>query len=96
MRPPTNHFANGGFHSSTLLQRENQWSAPACSAQNASGSASARSQMRRYSSTLPICAAALNLGGGGKSRSSRRTDSMSEFAICYLQLWTCQDESRSK
>src|SRR4051812_4174060 len=39
--PPVNHFACGGFQSSTLLHFFDHCSCEACSAQNASGSFSA-------------------------------------------------------
>ena len=41
--PPTNHFTNGGVHSSTVSQGRLHSSRPASSAQNASGSSAARS-----------------------------------------------------
>src|ERR1041384_5246218 len=73
--PPTNHFANGSFHSRTLSQRLNQWSASACSAQKDSGSSAARAYSFSYSSKLLISAFEAKSAGGGKSRDSLRTES---------------------
>src|SRR4051812_48032763 len=60
--PPTNHFAYGGFHSSTLSHLRNQCSSLAASAQKRSGLSTDARYIRRYSSIDLTCAAALNAG----------------------------------
>src|SRR3954470_24250729 len=72
VRPPTNHFAYGGVHSSTLSHFLNQCSSLAASPQKRSGSSIDARYIRRYSSIDLTCAAALNAGGGGKTRCSWR------------------------
>ena len=73
--PPTNHFANGGCQSSTLSHCCAQVSRSACSAQNASRSASARSY--QSSVALACCGELLRrreaaaLGGQVVQRGSR-------------------------
>src|SRR3954454_18344094 len=74
--PPTNHLANGSFHSSTVSHLRNQSRSSACFAQNAIGSAAASAYIRLYSSKLPMCAFAAKLAGGGNNRCSLRIDSI--------------------
>src|ERR1051325_1771756 len=76
-RPPTNHCACGGSHLSTVSHFLNQCSSDsAMRAQNCSGdSLASRLSASRSSSDL-TCARSANAGGGGKTRSSCRTDSM--------------------
>src|SRR5258707_13779556 len=76
--PPTNHLANGSFHSSTLVHFLAQASAPACSAQKRSGSSLARFQSASYSARFLRWALAANSGGGAKLRVSFKTLVMSE------------------
>src|SRR5271155_3597774 len=74
--PPTNHFAFGKFHSSVLPNGLNQCRLRAHSAQNASGSCSARRQSAWYSSKFLTHARLLNSGGGGNLRDSVRVESI--------------------
>src|SRR4051812_36017570 len=71
IRPPTNHFANGSFHASTLSHGLNQCSELAASAQKASGSSLAHWARRSYSAAL-MNALAAKSAGGGKVRVSLR------------------------
>src|SRR6516164_2902414 len=71
--PPTNHLANGSFHSSTLFQRWNQCNDSACSAQKPSGSAAARFQSFSKSARLLMCALSAKSAGGGNFLVSFRT-----------------------
>src|SRR5208282_6285754 len=75
--PPTNHFANGKFHSRTLSYGLNHESSSPHSPQNFSGSCSARRQIASYSSRLLIDARRENSAGGGNFRASLSTDSIS-------------------
>src|SRR5271163_2886071 len=68
--PPTNHFAFGKFHSSVLPNGLNQCRLRAHSAQNPSGSVSARLYNAWYSSKFLTHALALNSAGGGNLRDS--------------------------
>src|SRR3954447_22760190 len=76
--PPTNHLANGSFHSSTLSHGFNQCSALAASAQKASGSSLAHWASRSYSAVLGMNALAAKSAGGGNWRVSLRMLVMSE------------------
>src|SRR6476661_2197464 len=67
-RPPTNHFAWGGVHSSTRSHGRIQSRARACSAQNPSRSRAAASY-----SPCEALAPAANAGSGGKRRCSLRS-----------------------
>ena len=73
--PPTNHFAHGRFHSSTLSHGLNQWSS------SRSGPEPFRVFDRLLVHRLVLLKAldmgALNSAGGGKTRFSRRVDSRS-------------------
>src|SRR4051812_9301522 len=71
--PPTNHLANGSFHSSTLSNGFIHVSDLACSAQKPSGSFSAHAASRSRSAAEGMCAAFANSAGGGKRRVSFRT-----------------------
>ena len=74
--PPTNHLANGSFHSSALVNGSNQCrSVFASFAQNAGGSAAASSHNFWYSSSDLIRARAENSRDGGNSRLSCITES---------------------
>src|ERR1700687_5425587 len=77
--PPTNHLAEGRFHSSTLSHGLNQWSSFAIPAQNASGSSMDCLYMASYCSRLLMWACFENSSGGGKTRVSRSVDSRSWF-----------------
>src|SRR5438309_924597 len=70
--PPTNHLANGSFHSRTRFQRLNQCSRSACLAQKPSGSSWASRVSFSNSSLLLMCAFAAKSAGGGKLRVSLR------------------------
>src|SRR6266850_2166251 len=73
--PPTNHFANGSFHCSTLFHGLNQISSFfACFAQNFSGDRTDSPYSFRYSAKDLIWAFLLNSFEGEKTRSSWRTD----------------------
>src|SRR5687768_4485835 len=74
--PPTNHSACGGSHLRTVSHFLNQCSSSsAIRAQNASGASDA-SRLSASSSSALTRARAANSSGGGKTRSSWRTDSM--------------------
>src|SRR5271156_3117073 len=79
--PPRNHLANGKFHSSVLPNGLNQCRLRAHSAQNASGSESARLHSVWYSSKLLTHALALNSADGGNLR-----DSVSVESICVASV----------
>src|SRR6476646_9013428 len=74
--PPTNHFAQGQFHSSTVSHFLNQCSSLATRDQNLSGSSTDSLYRRSYSSMLLTCACWLNSAGGGNLRCSWRIESM--------------------
>src|SRR5262249_54147232 len=74
--PPTNHLAQGEFHSSTLSHFLNQWSSLATPSQNLSGSSIDSLYMRSYCSTLLTWACARNSFEGSNARSSCSTESM--------------------
>src|ERR1700756_1917418 len=74
--PPTNHFAQGQFHSRTLSHFLNQCSSPATSDQNLSGSLIDSLYRRSYSSRFLTCAFRLNSGDGLNLRCSCRMESM--------------------
>src|SRR3954467_2277662 len=74
--PPTNHFANGAFHSSTLLQRLRQVSSSASRAQNFCGCRIDSRCIRRYCSRLLIRAFCAKSFAGLKTRVSFKCDSM--------------------
>src|SRR5215213_3804917 len=74
--PPTNHFACGSSHSSSVSQRLNQCSSSAIRAQKSSGESWASARNCSSSSCDLMCAWRLNSAGGGKTRSSCSTDSM--------------------
>ena len=74
--PPTNHFANGSFHSSTLLHFFCQISSAASRAQNLSGFFTDSSHSARYCARLWIRAFLLKSLAGLKTRFSVCRDSM--------------------
>src|SRR5579862_3532949 len=74
--PPTNHFAQGQFHSRTLSHFLNQCSSPATADQNLSGSSIDSLYRRSYSSRFLTCAFRLNSGDGSNLRCSCRMESM--------------------
>src|SRR5689334_784462 len=74
--PPTNHFAYGAFHSSTLSHFLNQCSSLATSPQNFSGFSIDSRYSLSYSARLLICACAANSGRGGNKRFSCSADSI--------------------
>src|ERR1700757_5011362 len=74
--PPTNHFAHGQFHSSTLSHFLNQCSSPAMADQNLSGSSIDSLYRRSYSSRFLTCACRLNSGDGSNRRCSCRMESI--------------------
>src|ERR1051325_6116799 len=77
VRPPTNHSACGASHFSTVSHFRNQCSSrSAMRAQKASGASDASRLSASNSSSDLTCARAANSGGGGKTRSSCKTDSM--------------------
>src|SRR4030095_5734564 len=79
--PPTNHWANGGFHCSTRFHFLNQCSSSARLAQNFSGSRTDSRYIRSYWFMLEIWACSLKRLGGLKTRFSRRVDSISAPAL---------------
>src|ERR1700752_2926130 len=74
--PPTNHFAHGQVHSSTLSHFLNQCSSPATADQNLSGSSIDSWYKRSYSSRFLTCACRLNSGDGSTLRCFCRMESM--------------------
>src|SRR5579885_695106 len=93
--PPTNHFAHGQFHSSTLSHFLNQCSSSAMRPQNFSGSSTDSLYICSYSARLLMCAARLNSAGGSNLRCSCRMESMlvdcastTLSAMCNLGYWS--------
>src|SRR5579859_5528269 len=74
--PPTNHFAQGQFHSSTLSHFLNQCSSPATADQNLSGLSIDSLYKRSYSSRFFTWACRLNSGDGSNLRCSCSMESM--------------------
>src|SRR4051794_32678177 len=74
--PPTNHLANGGFHSRTFSHGCCHMSSRASRAQNFSGARIDSRYIRRYCSRLPIRAFFANERAGLKTRVSFRWDSI--------------------
>src|SRR5215212_12224472 len=74
--PPTNHCANGSFHSRTFLKGACQVSSFASRAQNLSGFLIDSCQSDLYSARLPMRAFLANSFAGLKTRFSTRCDSM--------------------
>src|SRR6188768_3934386 len=89
--PPTNHFACGGFQSSTFVQGVLHSSSEANMAQKASGSLSACS----YIEASETCAAATNAADGGNSRSSFRSASIWERGVSSAIACPLYQGSRS-
>src|SRR5437660_5652767 len=76
-RPPTNHFANGSFHCSTLVHGLNQTNSFfACLPQNFSGDFMDSLYSLRYWARDLMCARFENSLGGGKTRLSVLTEVM--------------------
>src|SRR5690242_10719048 len=73
--PPMNHFACGGFQSSTVVHGLYQRSSFACASQNASGFCAAAS----YTFWSETCAPLRNESGGEKERCSWRSASISDI-----------------
>src|SRR5262245_45564685 len=71
--PPTNHLANGSFHSRTFVHGLAHASDFACSAQKACGSSLAFCHSASCSAWLLTWAAFANSAEGGKERVSLRT-----------------------
>src|SRR5688572_9994890 len=85
--PPMNHFANGAFHWSTFVHGLNQTSSCfAWRAQNFSGDRIDSLYITRYSAMDLIRAARANSFGGGKTRSSWRTDVMLTGLVLSIQM----------
>src|SRR3954468_21554195 len=95
--PPRNHFACGGFHSSTCVHGVNHSSSDANDAQNASGSLSARA----YTPSSLMVALARNCFEGGNVRSSWRRSAisaggflsaMAPHILCGVRLLACAEQ----
>src|ERR1700761_3231705 len=80
--PPTNHLANGAFHSSTVSQGFAQVSRLACSSQKPSRSALARS----YASALTLAASASSSGGSNRRFSLSRLESVASLVDSVTAL----------
>src|SRR5206468_10416182 len=74
--PPTNHFANGGFHSRTFPHGARQTNSFASRVQNLAGWRIDSRYIRRYLARLLIRALLLKSGAGLKTPFSTRCDSM--------------------
>src|ERR1019366_7475793 len=84
--PPTNHFANGAFHSTTFFHGARQVSSRASLPKNLAGCLIDSRYMRRYCSSLLIRAFLANSFDGLKTRFSIKCDSMFVFSILILGL----------
>src|SRR5689334_12930804 len=79
--PPMNHFANGGFHSTTFRQRFRHTSSLASRAQNLSGELIDSRYIRRYCSSDLIRAFCANAFEGLKTRFSFKCDSILRLSV---------------